>query len=157
MTTNPYDAPEMASGSNASGKVNAPAIGLIIAGAINVLATLLGVVNNLRAMMGGVAADLQPQQADALQDAGFDPAQLMQMMQGFGAVGLVLNVIQLLAAGVIIMGALKMKNLESFGLAMTAAILAMIPCISSCCLVGLPIGIWAIVVLNSADVKAAFR
>jgi hypothetical protein len=38
-----------------------------------------------------------------------------------------------------------------------ASILAMIPCFTSCCcLVGLPIGIYALVVLNKPEVKSAF-
>jgi hypothetical protein len=39
---------------------------------------------------------------------------------------------------------------------MTAAILAMIPCLSSCCIVGLPLGIWALVVLSKPEVKSEF-
>jgi hypothetical protein len=58
---------------------------------------------------------------------------------------------------VIVMGALKMKILQSYGLAMTSSILAMIPCISPCCLLGLPIGIWSVVVLSKPEVKSAFR
>jgi hypothetical protein len=50
-----------------------------------------------------------------------------------------------------------MKNLQSYGLAMTASIVAMIPCISPCCILGLPFGIWALVILNRPEVKAAFR
>ena len=38
-----------------------------------------------------------------------------------------------------------------------AAIVAMIPRISPCCLLGLPFGIWALVVLSNGTVKAAFR
>jgi len=52
---------------------------------------------------------------------------------------------------------LKMKKLENYGLAMTASILAMIPCLSPCCLIGLPIGIWAVVVLSKPEVKSAFH
>ena len=33
----------------------------------------------------------------------------------------------------------------------------MVPCISPCCLVGLPIGIWALVVLNKPEVKGSFH
>ena len=40
---------------------------------------------------------------------------------------------------------------------MTATILAMIPCISPCCLLGLPVGIWSLVVLLDENVKASFR
>jgi predicted Zn finger-like uncharacterized protein len=59
-------------------------------------------------------------------------------------------------SGLIIAGATKMKKLESFGLAMTASIMAMIPgC--GCCLLGLPFGIWALVVLNKPEVKSSFH
>ena len=51
--------------------------------------------------------------------------------------------------------AFNMKNLKGYGYAVTAAITAMLPC-SICCLVGLPIGIWALVAINNEDVKRAF-
>jgi hypothetical protein len=38
---------------------------------------------------------------------------------------------------------------------MVASIFAMLPC-NPCCLLGLPIGIWALVVLSNEDVKDAF-
>jgi hypothetical protein len=40
---------------------------------------------------------------------------------------------------------------------MAASIIAMIPCVSPCCLLGLPIGIWALVVLMKPEVKSAFH
>ena len=74
-----------------------------------------------------------------------------------GGIGAVINVIGLIMAVVVFMGALKMKNAESYGFAMAAAIIAMIPCVSPCCLLGLPLGIWAIIVLVKPEVKAAFQ
>jgi len=66
--------------------------------------------------------------------------------------------IGLVVAIVVLLGAIRMKSLQSYGLAMTAAILSIIPCTSPCCfLIGTPIGIWALVVLNDPAVKAAFR
>ncbi len=56
-----------------------------------------------------------------------------------------------------LIAAMKMKKLESYGLAMTGAIVGMIPYLSPCCLLGLPFGIWALVVLSDGSVKAAFR
>jgi hypothetical protein len=38
---------------------------------------------------------------------------------------------------------------------MTACILAMIPC-SACCLLGIPLGIWGLVVINNPEVRGAF-
>jgi len=54
-------------------------------------------------------------------------------------------------------GGIKMKNLQNYSLAMSSSIIAMIPCLSPCCCLGLPIGIWGLVVLSDANVKAAFR
>jgi len=56
----------------------------------------------------------------------------------------------------IIVGAVKMMNLSSYGLAMTAAIAAITPCFYPCCVLGIPFGIWALVVLCDKNVKAAF-
>jgi hypothetical protein len=55
----------------------------------------------------------------------------------------------------VIFGASRMKQLRSPGLAMTAAILATIPCCSFCC-TSLPFGIWALVVLAKTEVKSQF-
>ena len=53
-----------------------------------------------------------------------------------------------------IFAALKMKQLEAYGLAIAASILAIL--ISPSSVIGLPIGIWSLVVLSRADVRAAF-
>jgi hypothetical protein len=57
----------------------------------------------------------------------------------------------------ILFGGIKMRRLESYGLCMAASIVAMIPCLSACCLVGLPIGIWSLVMLSKPEVKSAFH
>lgn len=53
-------------------------------------------------------------------------------------------------------GALKMKNLQSYGLAMTAAIISIIPCCGPCYCLGIPVGIWALIVLRKPEVRASF-
>jgi hypothetical protein len=55
-----------------------------------------------------------------------------------------------------VIGGVKMGRLESRGWAITSAILAMIPCINWCCLLGIPLGIWVLVVLNRPDVTDGF-
>ncbi len=60
-------------------------------------------------------------------------------------------------SALVFIGAYRMKRLRSHRLAEVAAVVAMIPCISPCCLLGLPFGIWAILVLEDPSVKAAFR
>jgi len=74
-----------------------------------------------------------------------------------GTVGVLASIVGLLVSGLILFGGLNMRKLENYGLAMTASVVSMIPCVSPCCLIGLPIGIWALVVLSKPEVKGAFR
>ena len=74
-----------------------------------------------------------------------------------GTFGIAINVIAICLSGLILLGGIKMRKLESYGLAMTASIIALFPCTSPCCLLGLPIGIWAVVVLSKPEVKSAFH
>ncbi|WP_223643108.1 hypothetical protein [Corallococcus sp. EGB] len=64
--------------------------------------------------------------------------------------GLVLNAL-------VAFGGWKMKNLQSYGLSMTAAIICCIPCCGPCMCLSLVPGIWSLIVLNKPEVKAAFR
>ncbi len=60
-------------------------------------------------------------------------------------------------SALVIYGAVQMRTLKSYSWAMAGSILAMIPCIGPCCCLGLPIGIWSVVVLSRPEVKAAFE
>ena len=53
------------------------------------------------------------------------------------------------------LGAVKMLNLASRGLAMFACILALLN--FQCCCLTLPFGIWGLMVLNDEIVKAGFE
>jgi len=122
-------------------RVSGPATALIVTGVLGLIVQLLGLVGNL------IAAAAGPHRR------GVEPFPF-QIEPG---IAVVFGVISSALAIVIIVGAVKMKNLESYGMGMAASIIAMIPCISPCCLLGLPFGIWALVVLSDASVKAAFR
>lgn len=75
-----------------------------------------------------------------------------------GVFNLITNLLSLAVQIFILVAALKMKELRNYGLAMTAAILCLVPCTSPCCcLIGIPIGIWMLTVLNDPRVKNAFR
>lgn len=67
------------------------------------------------------------------------------------------HTIGLLSGTLILCGAISMLNLKRYSLAVAASVLSMIPATSGCCLVGLPIGIWALVTLNRPGVAVAFR
>jgi hypothetical protein len=70
-----------------------------------------------------------------------------------------LGALVLLAAIVTAIAGVRMRALKSRGLALTGAVLAIIPCLSpaGCCGLGEAIGIWALIVLAQADVKSAFH
>jgi len=120
-------------------QVNAPAIGLIVVAILGFLLQVAGLI--FRLFFSALAA----RQTEAW------PAMFS------GSLTIVTSIIGILVSGLILLGGIKMKNLESHGLAMTASIIAMIPCISPCCLLGLPIGIWCVVVLSKPEVKSAFH
>jgi hypothetical protein len=59
--------------------------------------------------------------------------------------------------GLIAFGALKMMRLESYGLAVAAAVLSVIPCLSSPCIaLGVPFGVWSLFVLMEPETRSAF-
>lgn len=68
---------------------------------------------------------------------------------GSYSLGLVLSLLM-------IVGGSRMRSLKSYGLAMTGAIIGIIP-LAGCSCCAMPIGIWAVVVLCNGDVKEAFR
>jgi len=70
------------------------------------------------------------------------------------ALGVGLLLAPFVLSGVVFVAALRMMRLQSYGLAIAAAILAMI--VTPGNLVGFPIGIWALVVLLRPEVRAAF-
>ena len=58
---------------------------------------------------------------------------------------------------VTVYGAFKMRQLRSYGFAVTACILPMIPCVNSCCCgLALPFSIWGLVVLLDPNVRSLF-
>ena len=74
-----------------------------------------------------------------------------------GVIGAAMYGVWMILAGVAFVGALRMKDLKSYPFAMTSAILAMLPCsFYMCCILGLPFGIWALIVLMKPEVKAEF-
>ena len=127
----------------AEAALTAPAICLMVLGGFDVLLVIVDMAMRLlHVSLFAAGAQGQAQ--------GGEAEMAVQMV-----VGVISSIIGLCFAGMIIFGAIKMKQVDNYGLAMTASILALLPC-WNCCLIGLPIGIWALVVLNRPEVKAAF-
>jgi len=126
--------------------VTGPAIGLMVTAGLGIAGALLGLVQSV------LGVDNTPD------IPGLDP-QVIHMIRLFthGPVAILSNAIALGVGVLILFSALRMQKLTNHGLAMAAAIIAMIPCFSPCCLLGLPFGIWALVVLSRPEIKAQFR
>ncbi|MBI2930825.1 MAG: hypothetical protein HYY16_04175 [Planctomycetes bacterium] len=73
-----------------------------------------------------------------------------------GAAGVLFQVLSLIIDVLVFLGGLQMMRLRSYGLAMTACILTLIPCSWSCCILGLPFGLWGLIVLSKEEVRRAF-
>src|SRR5262245_54654835 len=152
MDPNPYSASATPAGFGAvdpglaRNKVNGPALGIMIISGISIAVRVLMLVLSLAGVgMMAAAAAQQGNQADATASAA--------QMAG-GVLG---NVIGIAFNGVTLFGAMKMRDLQSYSLAMTACILSVIPCCSPCVIIGIPFGVWGLVVLNDPMVKGSFR
>ena len=124
----------------ARSKAGPPAIAMII---IASLSLVFGAINAAVLIFASNRA-VQVQPVDEAEEMG------RRVGEAVGAcIGPLLHVI-------VLIGALNMRKLQNYGLSMTASILVMLPC-SACCVLGLPFGIWSIVVLNDAGVKQHFH
>jgi predicted Zn finger-like uncharacterized protein len=153
---NPYAAPTSRSGSRsrkrggagnrsqAKSRLIAPAICLYIVAGLSSLNHVGGIV---LAATGN--APVFP--AHNLGQPGGAQAEAARLVGGIvgGVVGLVIDIF-------VIIGAYNMQSLKSHGLAMTGAIMACIPCCGPCVVLGIPFGIWSLVVLNDSSVKSSF-
>jgi hypothetical protein len=139
-TVAPGRAIRHSSGSSATvaARCTAPGIALMVVGAL----VLMGVLGYVGLSVAVIIANPPPDL----------PAEAKTFMVAW-MVGLTLYIS--LFAGLVIAGGNALRKQSSYGLAMTGSIIAVIPCLSTC--LCLPFGIWALVVLNDPDVKAAFR
>jgi len=146
---NPYQSPSLGSAgyptrkkkkSSSDTVVVAPAIAMIVIGSLSLLVAIPVLIFQV---IGFVQASSQM--------SGETPPQVYGVLVGVIVGGLVSVVIHIL----IITGGVKMLKFESWGAALTGAILLILPC--TACWVGLPIGVWATIVLSLGDVRARFR
>jgi hypothetical protein len=121
----------------------------MVVGGITLLSALWGIFQNLT---GANAAQME----EILNNPDI-PEQVKSMVGPIAKMGIFSSLFQLALGGLTFFGGLKMKNLEGYPFAIAGSIVAIIPCIGSCCCIGIPIGIWSLIVLNKPEVKTAFR
>lgn len=136
-TANPYATPEIEGPSLASGNpLQIPAIALLVLSSLFVLLILASIPGQILRMR---AIDTSTSEGTG------------ELLGGI--MSLILWPLMNLA---IAQGTFSMLRLSSYRNAYTAAILAIIPVCSPCFLLGIPFGIWSIVVLNRPEVKQRF-
>ncbi|MBT4867775.1 MAG: serine/threonine protein kinase, partial [Planctomycetaceae bacterium] len=115
------------------GRLKVPAIGLLVAGIVNLLATLSIVLIPV-------------------------VITLLSNGKGMGIPGpteLLVVACSLAMGTMLIAGAVRMFDLQSHRIAVIAAVIAVLPCTLGF-LISLPFGIWALIVLSKPDVQDAF-
>jgi hypothetical protein len=147
----------------ARARVRVPAVLLILTGAVGLLLTAVNLINypNLGAQLDAQFGEMKdkidkdPKLTDDQKQEQKDF--LGKFRDGTEQAALPVYLVHAVVALVVLLGGVKMLSLSGRGLAITGSVLAMIPCVNSlCCILGLPVGIWALVVLSNPEVKAAF-
>ena len=149
--TNPYASPMSPPGIGpgnlreaVKNKVVPPAIFLIVVGVLGVAVTAFNAVFALTAAPPEIPPDA--------------PEFLKEMQQGsVGAVPAVIQSFFVLVNLLIIVGAAMMLTFKSRTMGIVASIAAMVNVGACCCILGLPAGIWSLIILMNPDVKRAFE
>ena len=125
-------------------RLQSPAIALILVGAINIITGLLVLLNRVVNLGKGPARQVLE-----------NPDRLLGY-QAWVVTSTLCAVITIIVSPLIIYGAAQMLGARKYSMARLAAILSIIPCTSFCCVLGIPAGVWGLLVLNKPEVKAAF-
>jgi hypothetical protein len=123
------------------GRVMAPAIVLVVISALGLATSIFNVV------FAFGEPQIDPN----------DPPFVRQMKESStGPVALTAQSAFVVVNLLIIGGAVQMMRFKTWGFALAASIIAMLNFGTFCCVLGLPVGIWSLVILLQPDVKQAF-
>ena len=125
-------------------RLQLPASGLIIIGALNAMSGVILILGRLASLVNGPERQI----TDEARRLGYMTASIFFPL---------VSLISILAAPVIIYGGIQMLKARRYSIALLAATLAVIPLSSICCIPGIPIGIWALIVLRDPEVRACFE
>jgi len=140
-------------------RIKTPAVLLLVVGIIGAVLALLNIPSlfTLDQQFAQVEdqwdkdPNLQPQQKQDMKKMLGDVKGPIKM---FLPISIAFGV---LTGGLTVLGAVKIMNLKSRGLGVLASVVSMLPIVSGCCCLGLPAGIWVMIVLGKPEVKAGFE
>lgn len=138
--------PPPGAGGGAREALNVPGILFMVFGGLSVLYGIYGLVS------GGASSE---QMSQMLSDPNLPPAakDFIRAMAGPGAK--VLGLLGMTMSGLLIFGGMQMRNLKSYGVAIAACVVGMLPC-TGCCCITLPLGIWTLTILMRPEIKSSF-
>jgi hypothetical protein len=125
-------------------KVKGPGIALMIVGILSLITNLISAIMNGLTLAGRLAV------------SDWSTGELLEIFLS-GGWSTFAGLVGFLIAFIIIYAGVSLQKAKSTGVVYAGAIFAMIPCCSGCCcILGLPIGIWALITLQDDEVKKAF-
>ena len=139
--SNPYASPAPPP---SQGEIDAPAIALIVVSVIAIGCGLLALGVDVLLLVSGAVERLEANNDSPI-------SKYTQI-----TIRCIWGLVLVIASLFVLYGAWHMKQRRNYGLARAAAVVALIPLVGPCCLLGIPFGIWALVVLNKPHVRNAF-
>lgn len=151
MSTNPYESPPSDDPDSREPRVRTveeslialPAAGLIATSILSIVMLLLGIALHLYLFATGQMVGNAPW-------SGID-------LEGILKARMVYFVLSLLFNAAVLHGALQMRRLKNYQVAESICMLACVPCCSPCVVLGIPFGIWGLMMLRDRQVKEAFK
>lgn len=126
-------------------QLDAPAISLIIVSLIAITFGVIGLgINVFLVVSGGL------ERLEAMNEGPVSEATQMMIRVCWG-------IVLLIAASFVLYGSIQMKKRGNFQMARAASIVAMVPLVGPCCILGIPFGIWAFIMLSKPGVQESFR
>jgi hypothetical protein len=124
---------------------------------------ILGIIFIVMSVIGGIFAAItvlsnliQIANGQNVPPANMKEAEKMGFYIGFyGIMGLM--VVSILAQLFVLLAGVNMLRLKSRSTVYVGAIVAVIPIVTSCCLLGVPFGIWALIALSYPGSKRIFQ
>lgn len=126
-------------------RLSGPAYGLIGVGGIGIAVQFITL--SMQVLNFGMGAA-------AVANGGGGEEAIITLLSG--TVGVAMSGLAIVLGGLIIFAGFRMKDARSWNLAVGASVVAMLPCLSPCCILGIPAGIWALMVLMDDAVKEEF-
>jgi uncharacterized protein DUF4339 len=151
----PFSSAGMGGHDAALQQVKAPAVALMVVSTLNIILALWNLIQLMFSSPNLQQVNSELGQLDNPQIEQFVQKMLHLM---YGPLGIVNVLFELVISVLILVGAKKMKSLQSYQFALAAASLSLVPCLTPCCgyLLGVAFGVWSLVVLRKPDVESHF-